>query len=77
MREVERRTVEFDLATGEAADFWRACSSAMRESMAPLRRFETGQQVEREGALEVIHLEHCGHVCVKNLFLCLGSQRSI
>ena len=44
MREVERRTVEFDLATGEATDFWRACSSAMRESMAPLRRFETGQQ---------------------------------
>jgi hypothetical protein len=36
---VEGRLVELDLDTGAVpADFWRACSSAMRESIAPLSR---------------------------------------
>lgn len=43
VREVDRLTVDADLegvvAVAEVAIFWRACSSAMRESMAPLSRY--------------------------------------
>jgi hypothetical protein len=45
VREVDLRTVEDDLEIGEAEDFWRACSSAIRESIAPLIRFGTDQSL--------------------------------
>ena len=41
--EVDLLTVDADLegvVVAEVAIFWRACSSAMRESIAPLSRYE-------------------------------------
>jgi hypothetical protein len=47
VREVDLRAEEADLDTeGEAVAFWRACSSAMRESIAPLIRFGTDSSVD-------------------------------
>lgn len=39
------RRAELDLEILSWADFWRACSSAMRESMASRRRWEAGSLV--------------------------------
>lgn len=48
VREFDLCALDDDLETGApVTDFWRACSSAMRLSIAPLIRFRTGQQIVR------------------------------
>ena len=65
-----RRAVELDLATGAGADFWRACSSAIRESTACLRRWngQVSGLARLPCGLWNHYLEHCGHVCLKLCF---------
>jgi hypothetical protein len=53
--DVDLRAEEADLDTGVPAAFWRACSSAIRESTAFFNRFGTSQLFDPQGC----HLNSC------------------
>lgn len=52
------RRAELDLERASWAARWRACSSAMRESMAPRIRWESESQHRRESHPRRTYLEH-------------------
>jgi hypothetical protein len=51
VRDSDLRTVDADLDMGDVVDFWRACSSAILESIAPFIRFRTHQSLSPQGWL--------------------------